>query len=79
MRAQATATDTSFHPARLRRSAKDLVPYSEAALRQDLGRVRNGWDESQARRERDAIYVYLTAVFNLVAWWTAENCAVERA
>jgi UvrD/REP helicase N-terminal domain len=33
----------------------------------------------QAHRERDAIYSYLTAVFDLVAWWTAENCALARA
>ena len=42
-------------------------------------RVRNAWDDSQARRERDAIYIYLTAVFELVAWWAAEHCAIERA
>jgi hypothetical protein len=49
------------------------------ALRQDLLRLRNAWEESQASRERDAIYSYLTAVFNLVAWWTAEARALERA
>ena len=27
----------------------------------------------------NAIYGYLTAVFDLVAWWTAENRALERA
>jgi hypothetical protein len=27
----------------------------------------------------DAIYTYLTVVFELVAWWTAENRALERA
>jgi hypothetical protein len=48
-------------------------------LRQDLLRVRNAWDESQTRRERDAIYTYLAAVFDLVAWWTAEGHALERA
>jgi hypothetical protein len=48
-------------------------------LKQDLLRVRNAWDESQARRERDAIYGYLSAVFGLVAWWMAENRALELA
>jgi hypothetical protein len=48
-------------------------------LRQDLLRVRNAWDESQTRRERDAIYTYLAAVFDLVAWWTAEGRVLERA
>ena len=64
---------------RLKEPVQDYVPYTTKALRQDLLRVRNAWDESQARRERDAIYIYLTAVFDLVAWWTAENRAVERA
>jgi hypothetical protein len=55
------------------------VPYTTQALREDLLRLRNAWEESQARRERDAIYTYLTAVFELVAWWMAENRALGRA
>jgi hypothetical protein len=58
---------------------RDDIPYTTQALRQDLLHVRNAWEESQTRRDRDAIYSYLTAVFDLVAWWAAENCAVERA
>jgi hypothetical protein len=61
------------------RKLQDDVPYTTQALQQDLLRVQNAWDECQAHRERDAIYTYLTAVFELVAWWTAENCAIERA
>src|SRR6266436_6865053 len=64
---------------RLREPVHDNVPYTTQALRQDLLRVRNAWDESQASRERGAIYTYLTAVFELVAWWMAENRALERA
>jgi hypothetical protein len=71
------AADISLHPAQ--GCAKDPISYSKEALRQDLARVRNAWDDCQVRRERDAIYSYLTAVFNLVAWWAAENCAVEQA
>jgi hypothetical protein len=58
---------------------RDDVPYTTQALREDLRRVRNAWGDCQAKRDRDAIYSYLTAVFNLVAWWAAENCALERA
>ena len=47
-------------------------------LRQDLQRLRTAWEESQASRARDAIYQYLTAVFDLVAWWVADNRAIER-
>jgi hypothetical protein len=65
--------------ARMKTSARDDIPYSDEALKQDLLRVQNAWDESQTRRERDAIYTYLTAVFELVAWWMAEKHALERA
>jgi hypothetical protein len=64
---------------RLKAPVQDDVPYTTQALRQDLLRVRNAWEESQASRERDAIYGYLSTVFNLVGWWTAENSALERA
>src|ERR1700724_551327 len=60
-----------------RKPVGDDVPYTTQALRQDLLRLRNAWEESQASRERDAIYSYLTAVFNLVAWWAAEKRALE--
>ena len=65
--------------ARMKTSARNNIPYTDQALKQDLLRVRNAWDECQASRERDAIYTYLTAVFELVAWWMAENRALERA
>jgi hypothetical protein len=64
---------------RLKEPIQDDVPYTTQALREDLLRVRVAWDECQAHRERDAIYSYLTAVFDLVAWWAAENRAISRA
>jgi hypothetical protein len=64
---------------RLKKPIQDDVPYTNQALRQDLLRVRNAWEESQASRKREAIYGYLVAVFDLVSWWTAENRALERA
>ena len=86
-----------------------MYRYTTQALRQDLLRVRNAWEECRASRDRDAIYLYLTvwnelighcgcrvcahstaktrlpqsfaalAVFDLVSWWAAESCALERA
>jgi hypothetical protein len=64
---------------RLKEPLRDDVPYGTQALKQDLLRVQIAWDDCQASRARDAIYGYLTAVFNLVAWWTAERRALERA
>jgi hypothetical protein len=64
---------------RLREPVQDDVPYTTQALRQDLLRVQNAWDECQASRDRNAIYSYLTAVFDVVGWWAAEDCALARA
>jgi hypothetical protein len=60
-------------------SAKEPVPYSSEALRQDLQRVRDAWADCQASRDRNAIYGYLTAVYGLVAVWTAEGQEIGRA
>src|ERR1700730_14710362 len=63
----------------LKKPVRDDVPYTSQALREDLLRVRTVWEDCQTSRERDAIYSYLTAVFDLVAWWVAEKRAAERA
>jgi hypothetical protein len=41
--------------------------------------VRNAWEDCQVCRDRNAIYSYLSAVFDLVIWWTAEDRAIDRA
>jgi hypothetical protein len=66
----------TFQP---RPSSKDAVPYSSEALRQDLDRLRGIWDDCQASRDRNAIYAYLAAVHDLVAWWAVEGRDLERA
>jgi hypothetical protein len=64
---------------RLREPIRDEVPYTTQALRQDLLRVRLAWEDCQTSRDRNAIYGYLTAVFDLVMWWAAEGRAISRA
>jgi hypothetical protein len=66
-------------PADNQRPEPEPIPYSTEALREDLDRVRNAWAKCQRRRRRDAIYTYLSAVYNLVAWWAAEGCDIKRA
>jgi hypothetical protein len=68
-----------LHSARTFQSApspKEAIPYS-AALRQDLQRVRNAWEDAQSSRDRNAIYAYLSAVYDLVG--TAEGREIDRA
>jgi hypothetical protein len=61
------------------RSGPDAIPYTKEALERDLERVRGAWDDCQTDRRRDAIYGYLKAVYDLVHWWSAEKCEVDRA
>jgi hypothetical protein len=58
---------------------KEAIPYSSAAMRQDLDRLRGIWEDCQANRNRNAIYGYLNAVYGLVAWWAAEGRQIDRA
>jgi hypothetical protein len=69
-------SDRTFQP---RPSPKETIPYSSAAMRQDLERLRGIWEDCQASRDRSAIYRYLSAVYNLVAWWAAEGRDLDRA
>jgi hypothetical protein len=62
-----------------RSSPKQGILYSSAALRRDLDRVRNAWEDCQASRDRVAIYAYVTAVYGLVAVWAAEGGEIDRA
>jgi hypothetical protein len=64
---------------RKERLRPDAIPYTKNALERDLERVHDAWDDSQADRRRDAIYGYLKAVYDLVNWWSAERCEVDRA
>ena len=55
------------------------VGYSAVSLNQDIKRLREVWRRLQSDRDRDAIYDYLTAVYELVEWWTVERQAIDRA
>ena len=54
------------------------IPFSAEAMRASLLRLQNEWETVQASRDRDAIYQYLTAVFETVMAWAKEGKAVKR-
>jgi hypothetical protein len=62
-----------------RQEIKALRGYPREALEQDLERLSSSWDTLQQQRHRDAIYVFLREVFELVAWWEAEKKSARRA
>jgi hypothetical protein len=55
------------------------ISFSTEALQATLLRLQNEWETVQASRDRDAIYQYLAAVFEVVEWWDQEVKAVSRA
>ena len=56
-----------------------VIPFSADAMKASLLRLEEEWKTVQTSRERNAIYQYLTAVFDLVSWWAQEGRAVDRA
>jgi hypothetical protein len=55
------------------------VAFSTDALKANLLRLEDEWEACQNTRNRDGIYGYLAAVFELVRWWAHEYKAVEYA
>jgi hypothetical protein len=55
------------------------VPFSDAALRATLSRLEGEWEDFQSARDRDAVYGYLTAIFEVGTWWTLDRKAAEYA
>jgi hypothetical protein len=68
-------------PGKKTRRVPDVVrlPYSNKALRRDIGRLRALFKSYRRNRDRDAIYVFLSAVYNLIDWWTRDGRAEVRA
>ena len=55
------------------------IDLSIEALKANLQRLEWQWEAYQSTRDRDAIYEYLTAVFELVTVWKHEGTAVDYA
>lgn len=55
------------------------IPLSTEGLKASLLRLQNEWEAIQASHDRDAIYRYLGAVFELVEWWTTEGSFLPEA
>jgi hypothetical protein len=56
-----------------------IIPFSTEAMKATLLRLQNEWETVQTSRDRDSIYLYLTAIFEVVEVWSKEGKAVHRA
>jgi hypothetical protein len=48
-------------------------------LKANLLRLQDEWEAVQASRDRNAIYQYLTVVFELVTWWQHDHKEIKYA
>jgi len=55
------------------------VDVSIEALKANLQRLEREWDTYQSTRDREAVFRYLTAVFELVTVWAHESMTIEYA
>lgn len=66
------------HPAVNERISKPtLNPIS--SVKSELAEVRSAWERYRSTNGRDAVYIYLTAVFGVVMRWRRLNCAVKNS
>jgi hypothetical protein len=55
------------------------TPNPVSSLEADLAEVRNAWARYRSTNSRDAVYIYLEAVFALVTRWRRLNCTVKKS
>jgi hypothetical protein len=53
--------------------------YPTKVIQLELARVKKAWSKYQSTRDRDGIYVYLKAVFDLVSKWREQGDDAPRA
>ena len=51
----------------------------EPAVDDELAAARSAWSKYQSTRQRDAVYLYLTAVFEIVGRWKKQHRAKARS
>ena len=57
----------------------DRIAFKDQALKVNLERLQDAWEDYQSSRDRDGVYGYLSAVFELVTWWARYDIAKEYA
>lgn len=61
-----------------KKKSRPDISYSSEALNQDLGRLSQAYEIFQQSRNRNAIYPFLSAVYDLFIWWDTEGRASIR-
>jgi hypothetical protein len=55
------------------------IAFSTEALKANLSRLEDEWENYRNTRDRDGIFLYLGPLFELVSWWAYERRAGDYA
>jgi hypothetical protein len=80
--ARGPAPRSGFGPINNSASVKKVVQpnrTTRAEIEQGLAEVRKAWQKYRAKHGREAVYIYLEAVFALVRRWQRLNCALKNS
>lgn len=56
-----------------------VIAFTTEALKANLERLRDEWENYQTTRDRDGVFLYLSSLFELVTWWSHERKDKEYA
>ena len=70
-------------PLNLPRSVKKLIAKPNFATKSDgeveLAEIDRAWRKYRSIKDRDAVYIYLTSVFEIVMRWRVLGCALKKS
>jgi hypothetical protein len=61
----------------VRATATPISTVPVEIVKKDVTRVQKAWKQYQSTNSRDAVYIYLTAVYNVVTRWKRQDLAEE--
>lgn len=61
------------------RYLSDRIAFTDKALKINLEPLEDAWEDYQSSRDRNGVYRYLSAVFELVSWWRRYDIAETYA
>ena len=78
-RAIAIPQADNLQPALTTKQISEIASIFDPIVEDELAKARTAWAEYQSTRKRDAVYGYLSAVFQIVAGWKRLHCAKARS
>jgi hypothetical protein len=68
-----------LHPVLTTQQIAQIARIFDPTVDDDLAEMCKGWKAFQSTRKRDAVFEYLTTVFQIVARWKEQHCAKAKS